>query len=77
MANGLYLTPDGMVMVNYGHKKVPISLAQYRANGYRPPFDRLVREDKARNPAAYEARVQDRSAQLGARHRRLLSVNVT
>ena len=68
MANGLYLMPDGMVMVNYGHKKVLISLAQYRANGYRPPFDRLVWEDKARPLAAYEARVEDRSARLGTRH---------
>jgi hypothetical protein len=69
MANGLYLMPDGMVMVDYGRKKIPISLAQYRANGYRPPFDRLVREDKARTPAAYEARVEDRSARLGRRPR--------
>jgi tetratricopeptide (TPR) repeat protein len=57
-----HLMPDGMVMVGYGRKKIPISVAQYRANGYRPPFDRLVREDKAGTPAAYEARVQDRSA---------------
>jgi hypothetical protein len=64
MTNGLYLMSDGMVMVDYGRKKIPISLAQYRANGYRPPFDRLVREDKARTPAAYEARVEHRSARL-------------
>ena len=68
MANGLYLMPDGMVMVDYGRKKIPISLAQYRANGYRPPFDRLAREDKARTPAAYEALVEDRPARLGTRH---------
>ena len=67
MANGLYLMPDGMVMVDYGRKIIPISLAQYRANGYRPPFDRLAR-DEARTPAAYEARVEDRSARLGARY---------
>ena len=36
MPNGLYLMPDGTVMVDYGRKKIPISLAQYRANGYRP-----------------------------------------
>ena len=68
MANGLYVTPDGMVMVDYGCMKIPISLAQYRANGYRPPFDRLVPKDKARTPAAYEARVEDRSTRLGTRH---------
>ena len=45
MANGLYLMPDGMVMVNYGRKKIPISLAQYRANGYRPPFYRLAHDE--------------------------------
>jgi hypothetical protein len=68
MANGLYLMPDGTVMVDYGRKKIPIPLAQYKANGYRPPFDRLVREDKARSPAAYEAGVEERSARLGTRH---------
>jgi hypothetical protein len=46
MANGLYLTPDGMVMVNYGRKKIPISLAQYRANGYRPRSTDLLTTTK-------------------------------
>ena len=51
MANGLYLTPDGTVMVDYGHKKIPIPLAQYKANGYRPPFYTLARDNKARTSA--------------------------
>ena len=65
MANGLYLMPDGMVMVNYGRKKIPISLAQYRANGYRPPFYRLAHDDKARTPSGGEARLEDRLARSG------------
>ena len=42
MATGLYLTADGMVMVDYGARKLPISPAQYRANGYRPSFEKLM-----------------------------------
>jgi hypothetical protein len=65
MANGLYLMPDGAIMVNYGRKKIPISLAQYKANGYRPPFYRLAHDDKARIPAAGEAGLQDLLARVG------------
>jgi hypothetical protein len=42
MATGLHLTADGMVMVDYGARKLPISLAQYRANGYKPSFEKLM-----------------------------------
>jgi hypothetical protein len=42
MATGLYLTADGMVMVDYGARKLPISPAQYRANGYKPSFEKLM-----------------------------------
>ena len=65
MANGLYLMPDGTVMVDYGRKKIPISLAQYRANGYRPPFCRLAHDNEARAPAAGEAGLEDRLARVG------------
>jgi hypothetical protein len=65
MANGLYLMPDGMVMVNYGRKKIPISLAQYRANGYRSPLSRLAHDDKARTSSAGETRLEDRLARSG------------
>ena len=41
MAKGLYLTLDGQVLVDYGTRRVPISPAQYRANGYRPPCERF------------------------------------
>jgi hypothetical protein len=42
VAIGLYLTPDGMVMVEYGTRKIPISSAEYRANGYKPSFEKLM-----------------------------------
>ena len=42
MATGLYLTADGMVMVGYGTRKLPMSPAQYRANGYKPSFAKLM-----------------------------------
>jgi hypothetical protein len=41
MATGLYLLQDGTIMVAYGARKIPISPAQYKANGYRPPFEKL------------------------------------
>ena len=44
MAKGLYLMRDGQVLVEYGKRRVPISPAQYRANGYRPPCDKLPPE---------------------------------
>jgi hypothetical protein len=65
MANGLYLMPDGTVMVDYGRKKIPIPLAQYKANGYRPPFYTLARHDKARTSAVGEAGLEDRLARVG------------
>ena len=42
MAKGLYLLRDGQVLVEYGKRRVPISPAQYRANGYRPSCDKLL-----------------------------------
>ena len=45
MAKGLYLMPDGQVLVDYGRRRrVPIPPAQYKANGYRPPCDKLPAE---------------------------------
>ena len=43
MAKGLYLTSDGQVLVEYSkRRRVPISFAQYKANGYKPPCDKLA-----------------------------------
>jgi hypothetical protein len=45
MAKGLYLTNDGRVLVEYGkRRRVPIPSAQYKANGYKPPCDKLPAE---------------------------------
>jgi hypothetical protein len=44
MASGLYVTPDGEVMVAYGSRNIPISLAHYRANGYKPAVEKLMRQ---------------------------------
>jgi hypothetical protein len=45
MAKGLYLQSDGQVLVEYGkRRRVPIPCAQYKANGYKPPCDKLPPE---------------------------------
>jgi hypothetical protein len=45
MAKGLYRMSDGQVLVEYGkRRRVPIPSAQYKANGYRPPRDKLPPE---------------------------------
>ena len=44
MAKGLYLLSDGQVLVEYGTRRLPISPAQYKANGYRPPCNKLPPE---------------------------------
>jgi hypothetical protein len=41
MATGLYVTQNGSVIVSYGAKHIPISCAQYKANGYKPRLDKL------------------------------------
>jgi hypothetical protein len=47
MAIGLYLTPDGMVMVEYGTRKMPISAGKYRANGYKPSLKKLMEKPRS------------------------------
>ena len=42
MASGLYVTSQGDVMVDYGTRTIPIPPAQYRANGYKPSFEKLM-----------------------------------
>ena len=38
-----------MVMVDYGARKLPISPGQYRANGYKPPFEKLIDKTLSRD----------------------------
>jgi hypothetical protein len=59
LAKGLYLTQDGRVLVDYGKLRVPISSAQYRANGYRPTYDKLPVEALAARPDGALKRVVD------------------
>ena len=42
MATGLYVLQDGSVMVAYGPRHIPISGAQYKANGYKPALEKLM-----------------------------------
>ncbi len=42
MATGLYVTPDGRVAVNYGTRKLFLPISQYKANGYKPSFEKLL-----------------------------------
>jgi hypothetical protein len=42
MVTGLYLTSEGKVVVDYGKRKIPISAAQYKANGYKPAYEKLT-----------------------------------
>ena len=52
MATGLYVTPDGKIMVAYGTRQIPLSCAQYKANGYKPSFEKLlVKSPKATVPS--------------------------
>jgi hypothetical protein len=52
MAIGLYVTPDGKIMVAYGVRQIPLSCAQYKANGYKPSFEKLlVKSPKATVPS--------------------------
>ena len=45
MATGLYVTPDGKVAVDYGRRKIAIPISQYKANGYKPPCEKLLVRD--------------------------------
>jgi hypothetical protein len=42
VASGLYLMNNETIMVDYGTRKIPISRAQYRANGYKPAVENLI-----------------------------------
>jgi hypothetical protein len=42
MAICLYVLPDRLVMVACGRRQIPISCAQYKANGYKPALEKLT-----------------------------------
>ena len=44
MAKGMFRRLDGQVMVQYGKRQGAISPARYKANGYRPVYERLEQE---------------------------------
>jgi hypothetical protein len=48
VATGLYILPDGRVMVAFGARQIPLPRAQYQANGYKPSFKKLL----AKSPPA-------------------------
>ena len=52
MATGLYLLQGGSVMVAYGYRRIPISRAQYQANGYSPALGKLAAKGACRDEAA-------------------------
>ena len=52
MATGLYLLQGGSVMVAYGHRRIPISRAQYQANGYSPALEKLAAKPPSRSETA-------------------------
>ena len=58
MAFGLYVMQHGLVMVAYGHRHIPISSAQYKANGYKPALEKLA----AKSPTAHKPVVRPEPA---------------
>jgi hypothetical protein len=67
VAKGLYVMRDGQVLVDYGTRRVPISPAQYRANGYRPPSDKLPAETPRKASSALPTYLRgDRNAPAGS-----------
>ena len=54
MARGLYVMQDGSVIVAYGQRRISISRAEYKANGYRPPLEELA----AKLPVAISEKVR-------------------
>ena len=53
MPKGLQVMGDGRVLVDYGKRQVPISVAQYRANGYMPQYHKLPVEVPSKATTAF------------------------
>ena len=60
MATGLYVLQDGSVMVAYGHRRIPTSCAQYKANGYKPVLETLLAKSALANKASVHRRTAPR-----------------
>jgi hypothetical protein len=48
MASGLYVMQDGSIMVAYGTRRIAISCAQYKVNGYKPALEKLAKSPSGR-----------------------------
>ena len=55
MATGMFRTVDGLVMVEYGKRQGAISRALYKANRYRPVYEKLTEK------SAYSAKVKSKT----------------
>ena len=55
MACGLYVMLDGSVMVAYGQRRISISRAEYKANGYKPTLEKL----EVKHPVAHKLKLCD------------------
>jgi hypothetical protein len=67
MATGLYVLSDGSVMVAYGPRHIPISCAQYKANGYKPVLEKLAAKSPGANRPLVSPEVTHRDSSL-SRH---------
>jgi hypothetical protein len=67
---GLYLLPEGSVMMAYGPRHIPISCAQYKANGYKPVLEKLVAKSPGANrlPVRPETTRRDSSVSRHSQH---------
>ncbi len=70
MAFGLYVMQDGSVMVAYGQRRILISCAEYKANGYKPVLEKLAVKSPATGPrpatSPHAPEAIDRAAKGGA-----------
>jgi hypothetical protein len=72
MAIGLYLTPDGRVMVAYGNRRIAISRAEYKANGYKPSIEKLKVKAPSENKLSGRSAIVSADATNSTKSRRLL-----
>ena len=66
MATGVYVLQDGSVMVAYGRRHIPISSAEYKANGYKPALQTLMANSPGANKPWSLVRSPPRDSQLAS-----------